>query len=94
MLNRQETIQAIGRALRSLPDVPTYLFGSSARGDYKDSSMNQKLDPASREPIIIFRIEKCETYIRKPLLWQRMDFSTVLSMIILWLLLNGFSLIN
>ena len=38
MLNRQETIQAIGRALRSLPDVTAYLFGSSARGDYHDSS--------------------------------------------------------
>lgn len=38
MLNRQEVISAISNTLRNLPEVSTYIFGSSARGDYREDS--------------------------------------------------------
>lgn len=38
MLGRKEVIDEISRIMKTLPDVETYLFGSSARGDFNDSS--------------------------------------------------------
>lgn len=37
-MTRTETINAISNALKKLKDITVYLFGSSARGDYKSDS--------------------------------------------------------
>ena len=37
-MNREETIKAISEAFKKLPDGEAYLFGSSARGDFRDDS--------------------------------------------------------
>lgn len=37
-LSRQQTIQAISKAFEKLQDITVYLFGSSARGDFRDNS--------------------------------------------------------
>ena len=38
MLDRSQTIDAISTALKKFPEVVSYLFGSSARGDYNNES--------------------------------------------------------
>lgn len=38
MMNRKETIAKIAEELKKLKDVTVYLFGSSARGDYRENS--------------------------------------------------------
>ena len=37
-MNRKETINAIAKALKKIPDIKSYLFGSSARGDFREDS--------------------------------------------------------
>lgn len=37
-MNREETIRAISDAFKSMPEVEVYLYGSSARGDYRGDS--------------------------------------------------------
>ena len=37
-MTRSETISEISKALKNLKDISVYLFGSSARGDYRDDS--------------------------------------------------------
>ncbi|MCH5242422.1 MAG: nucleotidyltransferase domain-containing protein [Muribaculaceae bacterium] len=37
-MNRKESLKAISNVLRKFPEIESYVFGSSARGDYNDSS--------------------------------------------------------
>ena len=37
-MDRQQTINAISEAFKSMPEVSVYLFGSSARGDFREDS--------------------------------------------------------
>ena len=37
-MNRKESIAAISKVLKKFPEAESYVFGSSARGDYNDNS--------------------------------------------------------
>ena len=62
-MNREETIKAISTAFKKIPEVEVYLFGSSARGDYKDDSDIDILillpDHLSSKERVEFQMELC-----------------------------------
>lgn len=37
-MNRKESISAISEVLRKFPEIESYVFGSSARGDFNEAS--------------------------------------------------------